>query len=134
MCIVLLDNDDSVVFGYNSSFCCICFISSLRAFEVQPCSWTKAEKVYNGSKEAPYTNPKAPVHIITGSAGCKERHDLFLFSKPWDAFRSIDYGYSVMQIRNKTHLTWEQVSDDQSGKVIDKFTLIKDRHGPEAWL
>ncbi|XP_033626483.1 acid phosphatase type 7-like [Asterias rubens] len=92
------------------------------------------EKVYNGSKEAPYTNPKAPVHIITGSAGCKERHDLFLFSKPWDAFRSIDYGYSVMQIRNKTHLTWEQVSDDQSGKVIDKFTLIKDRHGPEAWL
>ena len=25
-------------------------------------------QVYNGSLEAPYTNPKAPVHIVTGSA------------------------------------------------------------------
>ena len=28
-------------------------------------------KVRNGSAEAPYTDPKAPVHIVTGSAvGC----------------------------------------------------------------
>ncbi|KAJ0062729.1 hypothetical protein NL108_004365, partial [Boleophthalmus pectinirostris] len=26
------------------------------------------DKVYNGSREQPYVNPKAPVHIITGSA------------------------------------------------------------------
>lgn len=26
------------------------------------------KKVYNGSYDAPYTNPKAPVHITTGSA------------------------------------------------------------------
>lgn len=25
-------------------------------------------KVYNGSVDKPYTNPRAPVHIITGSA------------------------------------------------------------------
>lgn len=25
-------------------------------------------KVYNGSREEPYTNPKAPVHIVVGSA------------------------------------------------------------------
>lgn len=30
--------------------------------------------VLNGSIEEPYTNPKGPVHIVTGSAGCKERH------------------------------------------------------------
>jgi len=26
------------------------------------------KKIYNGSLEEPYKNPKAPVHIITGSA------------------------------------------------------------------
>lgn len=35
-------------------------------------------KVYNGSKEAPYTNPGAPVHIVTGSAGCKEGREPFV--------------------------------------------------------
>ncbi|KAI8432459.1 hypothetical protein MSG28_004851 [Choristoneura fumiferana] len=33
--------------------------------------------VYNGTKEEPYRNPRAPVHIITGSAGCQEDHDPF---------------------------------------------------------
>jgi hypothetical protein len=36
---------------------------------------TFASKVYKGSEEEPYTNPGATVHIITGSAGCKENHD-----------------------------------------------------------
>ena len=25
-------------------------------------------KIYNGSVEAPYTNPRAPVHLVSGSA------------------------------------------------------------------
>lgn len=29
-------------------------------------------KVYNGSYDKPYTNPKAPVHIVVGSAVCIE--------------------------------------------------------------
>lgn len=33
--------------------------------------------VLNGSLEYPYTNPRAPVHITTGSAGCQENHDSF---------------------------------------------------------
>ncbi|XP_066529531.1 acid phosphatase type 7 [Hoplias malabaricus] len=92
-------------------------------------------KVYNGSIDKPYVNPKAPVHIITGSAGCREKHDGFI-PKPrdWSAFRSTDYGYTRMHLINSTHIYLEQVSDDQSGKVIDSFTLIKDVHGPEAWL
>lgn len=46
-------------------------------------------KVYNGSYEAPYTNPKAPVHIVTGSAGCKEGREPFLKELPeWSAFHS----------------------------------------------
>ncbi|KAA0711625.1 Acid phosphatase type 7 [Triplophysa tibetana] len=92
-------------------------------------------KVYNGSFEEPYVNPKAPVHIITGSAGCREKHDAFI-PKPrsWSAFRSTDYGYTRMHLINSTHLYLEQVSDDQYGKVIDDIMLVKETHGPDAWL
>lgn len=92
-------------------------------------------KVYNGSYDFPYTNPKAPVHIITGSAGCQEKHDPFVKNPaPWSALRNADYGYTRMAILNTTHLYLEQVSDDKGGAIIDKIMLIKDRHGPEAWL
>lgn len=87
-------------------------------------------KVYNGSYQEPYTNPKAPVHITTGSAGCKERHDPFkLTPAGWSAFRNSDYGYTRMQIINSTHLYLEQVSDDKKGAIVDKMMLIKDKHG-----
>ncbi|XP_046711143.1 acid phosphatase type 7 isoform X3 [Silurus meridionalis] len=92
-------------------------------------------KVYNGSFDKPYVNPKAPVHIITGSAGCREKHDGFIpHTRDWSSFRSTDYGYTRMHLMNSTHIYLEQVSDDQSGKIIDSFTLIKEVHGPEAWL
>ncbi|MGH0130881.1 UNVERIFIED_CONTAM: hypothetical protein FKN15_018344 [Acipenser sinensis] len=76
---------------------------------------TKFESyVFNGSMEHPYVNPRAPVHIITGSAGCREKHDGFIPApRDWSAFRSTDYGYTRMQILNSTHLYLEQVSDDQ---------------------
>uniref|UniRef100_A0AAQ5XPV3 Purple acid phosphatase n=1 Tax=Amphiprion ocellaris TaxID=80972 RepID=A0AAQ5XPV3_AMPOC len=93
------------------------------------------DKVYNGSRERPYVNPKAPVHIITGSAGCRERTDKFNPNpKEWSAFRSTDYGYSRMQVVNATHLYLEQVSDDQYGKVIDSIWVVKEKHGFSAWL
>lgn len=69
--------------------------------------------VLNGSYESPYTNPRAPVHIVTGSAGCSEIHDDFGPWTDYTAFRSTDYGYTRMQVFNKTHLFFDQVSDDQ---------------------
>ncbi len=70
--------------------------------------------MYNGSAEKPYVNPKAPVHIVTGSAGNRERIDNFIPNPPiWSAFRHSDYGYTHMQIFNSTHLHLQQVSDDQ---------------------
>lgn len=92
-------------------------------------------KVYNGSYEHPYTDPKAPVHIITGSAGCQERHDPFSSNPPeWSAIRNSDYGYTRLNIINKTHLYTEQVSDDKGGEIVDRMLLIKNTHGPQAWL
>lgn len=88
-------------------------------------------KVYNGSTDEPYRNPGAPVHIITGSAGCQEGREHFTQQAPdWSAFRSNDYGYARMTVHNTTHLYMEQVSDDKSGAVIDEMWLIKDHHGP----
>lgn len=87
-------------------------------------------KVFNGSAEHPYTNPGAPVHIITGSAGCRERVDPFVKDVPeWSAFRTSDYGYTRLQVHNATHLYFEQVSDDKDGEIIDSVWLIKDKHG-----
>uniref|UniRef100_A0A8C1SS13 Purple acid phosphatase n=1 Tax=Cyprinus carpio TaxID=7962 RepID=A0A8C1SS13_CYPCA len=91
-------------------------------------------KVFNGSSEEPYVNPKAPVHIITGSAGCREKHDGFIPEpRDWSAFRSTDYGYTRMRLINNTHLYLQQVSDDQYGKVIDQMMLVKEKHGAHAW-
>ena len=56
--------------------------------------------LYKGDNPAePYTNPGAPVHIISGSAGCRERHDGFVPNPPaWSDFRSLDYGYTIMKV------------------------------------
>ncbi|RXN05556.1 acid phosphatase type 7 isoform X1 [Labeo rohita] len=72
--------------------------------------------------------------IYSISTGCREKHDGFI-PKPrdWSAFRSTDYGYTRMRLINTTHLYLEQVSDDQYGKVIDQMTLVKEKHGADAW-
>lgn len=87
--------------------------------------------VFNGSYEAPYVNPRAPVHIVTGSAGCKEGREDFNVTRPyWSAFISRDYGYTRLKAFNGTHLYLEQVSDDKEGAVIDSFWIVKENHGP----
>lgn len=59
--------------------------------------------------------------------GCREEKSEFVPDKPaWSAFRCNDYGYSRLHVHNGTHLYMEQVSDDQQGKVIDQFWMVKD--------
>eukprot|EP00731_Ephydatia_muelleri_P027412 Em0019g285a len=82
-------------------------------------------KVMNGTN--PYHNTLAPVHIISGAAGCREGRDLFMDHQPdWAAFISREYGYSKMTIHNITHLSIDQISISQNGTVIDTVTLSKD--------
>ncbi|XP_025104272.1 LOW QUALITY PROTEIN: acid phosphatase type 7-like [Pomacea canaliculata] len=96
-------------------------------------SYERLLPVYKGKVcggAVPYTNPRSPVHIITGSAGDKEGQEKFLHHPAaWSAFRSDDYGFTVMDIVNSTHLTLQQVSSDKNGHVIDSIVLIKDKHG-----
>ncbi|XP_044733329.1 acid phosphatase type 7-like [Chrysoperla carnea] len=83
--------------------------------------------VMNGSMEFPYVNPKAPVHVTTGSAGCSEGHNNFIPAPEYSAFRSRDYGYSTLKVFNHTHLYMDFVSIDQ-GKIIDAIWVVKDSH------
>ncbi|PVD25438.1 hypothetical protein C0Q70_13094 [Pomacea canaliculata] len=87
-------------------------------------------KVCNGSSDKPYVNPPAPVHIIIGSAGDREGQTKFQ-PKPstWSAFRTDDYGFTVIEIISSTQLALKQVSIDKGGQVIDSIDLIKDKHG-----
>ncbi|ESO12513.1 hypothetical protein HELRODRAFT_62767 [Helobdella robusta] len=90
--------------------------------------------VCNGSAERPYVNPRAPVHIVSGSGGCKEGVDPFIkIPYPWSAFQSDDYGYTVMKILNKTHLSLDQVSVDKGGAIIDSVMIEKQKHGPSTF-
>ncbi|OAD52984.1 Iron/zinc purple acid phosphatase-like protein [Eufriesea mexicana] len=77
--------------------------------------------------ENPYKNYGAPVHVVTGSAGCKEGREKFVPHRPeWSAYRNSDYGYTRMKAYNQTHLYLEQVSDDKGGAVLDHVWLVKD--------
>jgi len=88
------------------------------------------DTVCNGTVNNPYTNPTAPVHIITGSAGNREGQTGF-DKKPWSysAFRSDDYGYTLMKIVNHTHISIDQISTDKGGAVLDSMILVKEKHG-----
>ena len=47
----------------------------------------------------PYTDPRGPVHLVTGSAGCREKHDGFIPNPPpWSVVRSSEYGFTIMKV------------------------------------
>ncbi|KAI6190369.1 Purple acid phosphatase [Aphelenchoides bicaudatus] len=91
--------------------------------------------VYNLT-EKPYENALAPTYIITGSAGCHtpdaefdEQHPV-----PGSVKRSTDYGYTMLHVKNRTHLYIEQISVvTAQPKVIDSLWLTKTQwHAPTA--
>jgi len=88
--------------------------------------------VMSPDPDEPYTDPKAPVHITTGSAGCREKHDGFIPNPPrWSAVRSSQYGFTRMMVANATHIHLEQVDVETEGlPVVDSFWLVQHNHGP----
>jgi len=82
--------------------------------------------------------PKAPIYIVTGAAGCRELHEPFTRAQPpRSAFRSNTFGYSKMSIHNASHIRWQQIMTDPTffgpdkyGKVIDDTWVVQSSHGP----
>lgn len=84
--------------------------------------------VMNGTdSNDPYFNPRAPVHIISGSAGCQERLDPFELKPVNGSVKRIsDYGYTRM-MASRCSLHFEQISDDCGGCIADRFVVTKDK-------
>ncbi|KAK6013236.1 hypothetical protein OSTOST_21505 [Ostertagia ostertagi] len=82
-------------------------------------------KFWNSSDA--YTNPKAPVYVISGSAGCHSAYALFSDTPwPFSAARFNDYGYTILTVANSTHLHMEQISIEKNDTTIDEIWIIKD--------
>ncbi|KJH47665.1 Ser/Thr phosphatase family protein [Dictyocaulus viviparus] len=80
--------------------------------------------VYNGTV-SPYVNPLAPVHIVSGSAGCREYTDTFVtYPGPWSARRSTDYGFGILRVYNSTHVHFQQVAAAKD-EVQDDLWIVK---------
>jgi len=85
-----------------------------------------------------YINPKAPVHIITGVAGCNEDlgeciNAITKPQGPWSAFRASGraiYGYARMQIFNATHIYWEELEATKNDAILDSVWIVQNNHGP----
>jgi hypothetical protein len=76
----------------------------------------------------PYANARAPVYIVSGAVGNAEEHDNIADEwQHWDAWRSLAYGYSHLEVHNETHMTVDFQSDNLGGQIIDAITVSKDR-------
>jgi len=84
-----------------------------------------------------YLNPLAPVHLVSGFAGCNEGYGICVnpmigAGGPWSAYRSWLpglYGYGRLQVMNSTHLFWEQIIDE-TGESQDSIYIVQENHGP----
>ncbi|OWF35634.1 acid phosphatase type 7-like isoform X2 [Mizuhopecten yessoensis] len=80
-----------------------------------------------------YSNPQAPIQLITGAAG--SRHGVDEENKTfseWSAFRmdiKAFNSFGRLKVYNATHLYWEQVLVKDS-KVLDSIWVTQDLHGP----
>lgn len=79
--------------------------------------------------QSDYNNPKAPIYILSGAGGAPSL-DKFGPSAPWSRSR-IDnlWTYSRITILDSNTLRWQQIDND-SGKIVDDFTIIQKKHGP----
>ncbi|MFH4976305.1 hypothetical protein AB6A40_003014 [Gnathostoma spinigerum] len=83
----------------------------------------------NNDEPNPYRNAKAPVHVITGSAGCHTPHAAFKDPPvPSSAVRSLDYSYTLLQVLNRSTLQIDQVPIDppSHSHLVDQFWMSKD--------
>ncbi|TMW66875.1 hypothetical protein Poli38472_011991 [Pythium oligandrum] len=88
----------------------------------------KNQPVMDGVSEdgKTYTNPKAPVYLISGAAGSPEGHEDYdeNLKTSWNAVtNNKEYGITKVRVSRKS-LSWQFISAE-SGKVLDDFVITK---------
>ncbi|CAD5227949.1 unnamed protein product [Bursaphelenchus xylophilus] len=75
----------------------------------------------------PHVNAKAPVYVVSGSAGGAPGHHSSFHARPspLSAVRKTENSYTVLHLHNKTHLFMKQISVEGRPKEIDRLWLIK---------
>ncbi|KAL5021167.1 hypothetical protein ScPMuIL_000322 [Solemya velum] len=96
-------------------------------------SYERLWPVYDGIvTEKSYKNPRAPVHIISGAAGCQEGIDkMKVKGGVWSAFKAdsrSNHTYGRILIPNATHFLFEQISVKDK-YILDSFWLHQKNHG-----
>jgi len=77
--------------------------------------------------EDAYFNPRAPVHLVSGAAGCESDITDWSIEYDWSAIRTRDYGYTRMSFLDANTLYIEQVVDG-TGEISDSITIVKETH------
>lgn len=95
----------------------IAFYGHVHAFER---TWPVANSV---TQQKSYVNAKAPIHLIAGTAGAL-LCDYWEAEPDWSAFRTLQFGYSLMSVHNATHIHY-QFKEQLSGVVYDDIWIVK---------
>ena len=87
--------------------------------------------VYNNTIQRSYDNPRLPVHLIVGGAGCDEMMNASV-SAPgvdpaWVATSVTDYyGLGLLDVQNDTALRWRWF-ESRNGVILDEVHITKRR-------
>ena len=86
----------------------------------------------NKTAQKNYTNPEAPIHILSGSAGPPEWSYFSAHGEDWTREPRIMMNtYSRMELVNATTAHFQQVAND-NGTVVDSFTITQNRRNRSA--
>ena len=102
-------------------------------------SYERTWPVYNlTTAQFDYIDPRAPLYVISGAAGCNEWGGLCnnAIAKPlgdWSAYRTTGikspYSYGHLRPVNVTHLFFDQI-DGPTGEIFDEVWVVQNSHGP----
>lgn len=70
-----------------------------------------------------YDAPTAPVYVLQGASGNREKNELPPGDEPWSAAQASNVSFGLLTIRARS-LRYEQI-DSASGETIDSFTITK---------
>jgi hypothetical protein len=77
------------------------------------------------AQQKSYTDPKAPIHILSGAAGPPEWDEFQAEAPDWSRSPRLQVNsYSRMTMWNASVLSFEQVAND-NGTIVDSFTITQ---------